>query len=56
MIAAMQDGPPETTLQIVGNQLVSFRRGTADPVELAERAAWLGRVADAIPAFVYQNR
>ncbi|QOR71875.1 hypothetical protein IM660_06335 [Ruania alkalisoli] len=56
VIAAMQDGPPQTTLQIVGNQLVSFRQGVPDPAELAARAAWLGRVAAAIPAFVYQGR
>ncbi|UFU05435.1 hypothetical protein [Ruania halotolerans] len=56
VIAAMQEGPPETTLQIVGNQLVSFRTGFAEPAELAERAAWLARVAAAIPDFVYQGR
>ncbi|WP_159622732.1 hypothetical protein [Ruania rhizosphaerae] len=56
VIAAMQDGPPQATLQIVGNQLVSFRKGVPDPAELAARADWLGRVAAAIPAFVYQGR
>ena len=53
VIAALQDGPPDATLQIVGDQLVSFRRGRIDPVEVEARVAWLVRVASAIPAFVY---
>jgi hypothetical protein len=56
VIAALQDGPPDATLQVVGDQLVSFRKGRLDPVEVETRVRWLVRVASAIPAFVYGER
>lgn len=53
VIAAMHDGPRDVTLQVVGDQLVSFRLGGLDQVEVKARLAWMVRVAEAIPAFVY---
>jgi hypothetical protein len=55
VVAALQDGPPDATLQIVGDQLVSFRKGRIDAAEVDARVAWLVRVASAIPAFVYDT-
>lgn len=53
VIAALQDGPSDATLQVVGDQLVSFRKGRLDQAEVDVRLDWLVRVASAIPAFVY---
>ncbi len=55
VVAALQDGPPDATLQIVGDQLVSFRKGRIDAAEVDARVAWLVRVASAVPAFVYDT-
>jgi hypothetical protein len=56
VIAALQDGPADATLQVVGDQLVSFRKGRLDPAEVEARVAWLVRVASVIPAFVYDEQ
>lgn len=53
VIAALHDGPQDVTLQIVGDQLVSFRQGRLDQAEVEARLAWMVRVAAGIPAFVY---
>ena len=55
VIAAMHDGPQDVTLQVLGDQLVSFRLGRLDQAEVETRLAWMVRVADAIPAFVYDE-
>jgi hypothetical protein len=55
VIAALQDGPQDVTLQCVGDKLVSFRLGRLDQAEVEARLAWMVRVADAIPAFVYDS-
>ncbi|MBT0993727.1 hypothetical protein KIN34_05440 [Cellulomonas sp. DKR-3] len=56
VIAEVSAGPADATLQVVGDRLLSFRPGEPDLAELAARAAWLVRVADAIPGFVYDER
>jgi hypothetical protein len=56
VVAALHDGPTDATLQIVGDQLVSFRKGRLDQAEVDVRLDWLTRVASAIPAFVYDEQ
>ena len=53
VISALGDGPADATLQVVGDRLVSFRRGRLDQSEVEARLAWMVRVASAFPAFVY---
>ncbi|WP_028045798.1 hypothetical protein [Cellulomonas sp. URHE0023] len=55
VVALMLDGPSDATLQIMGDQLVSFRRGELDPVEVEARLEWMVRIARAIPSFVYAD-
>lgn len=56
VLEAVASGPDDATLQTVGDLLVSYRRGAPDLVEVTARTAWLVRVAQAIPAFLYDPR
>ena len=55
VIEALRDGPADATLQVVGDQLVSFRKGPLVQAEVEARLAWMVRVASAIPPFVYDT-
>jgi hypothetical protein len=55
VIELLQGLPEDLTVQIVGDHLISFRRGAPDQAETAERAESLVRVVEAIPEFVYDT-
>lgn len=55
VIALLQDLPKDLTVQIIGDQLISFRRGRPDPAEVRDRAATLIAIAEAIPDFVFRR-
>jgi hypothetical protein len=56
VVEAVASGPDDATLQTVGDLLVSYRRGAPELAEVTARTAWLVRVADAVPAFLYDPR
>ena len=55
VIALLQDLPDDLSVQVVGDHLISFRRGVPAADEVLTRAAMLAEVAEAIPAFVYEG-
>lgn len=56
VIALVQDLPEDMSVQVVGDHLISFRRGVPESTEVLQRAELLASIADAIPAFVYEPR
>ncbi len=55
VIALLQDLPEDLSVQVVGDHLISFRRGVPTAAEVLQRAALLAQIAAAIPAFVYDG-
>lgn len=55
VIALVQQLPDDATVQAIGDHLISVRPGVPAADEVLRRATLLAQVADAIPAFVYED-